>query len=75
MFLIIRARNWRDSRPSRACCCKRVADPVELSLIVPGLISIGAPRDGGCLGPAEAAERLDDALLVRLIRIRPPCLG
>ena len=40
------------------------ADPVELSLIVPGLISVGAPRDFGCLRAAEAAERLDDALLV-----------
>src|SRR5207244_6149013 len=50
--------------PAGRAAVKRVADPDELSLIVPGLISVGAPRDGGCLGAAEAAERLDDALLI-----------
>ena len=48
--------------PAGRGAVQRVADPVELSLVVPGFISVGAPRDGGCLGAAEAAERLDDAL-------------
>ena len=36
----------------------------ELSLIVSGLISVGALGDGGRLRAAEAAECLDDPLLV-----------
>lgn len=51
-------------RPSRACRCKAVADAVEVSVDLFGLLSEAALDDGGCLGAAEAAECLDDALLV-----------
>ena len=50
--------------PAGRGAVQRVADPAELSLVIPGLIGVGAPRDVGRLGAAEAAERLDDALLV-----------
>lgn len=65
MFLIIRACICRDSsaQPDGATV-KRVADAVELSLVIFGLVSADALDDGGGLGAAEAAECLDDALLV-----------
>lgn len=43
---------------------QRVADAVELSLAIFGVPSEDALDDGGCLVAAEAAECLDDALLV-----------
>ena len=50
--------------PARRGAVERVADAVELGLVVSGLISVDALDEGGRLGAAEAAERLDDALLV-----------
>jgi hypothetical protein len=51
-------------RPARCRAVQRVADTVELSLVIFGLLSEDALDDRGRLGAAEAAERLDDALLV-----------
>src|SRR5215468_5938209 len=50
--------------PARRGAVERVADAVELGLVVSGLISVDALDDAGRLGAAEAAERLDDELLV-----------
>jgi len=63
--------------PARRAAVQRVADAEELSLTVSGLISVGALGDGGRLRAAEAAECLDDPLLVPvapvvLARITPP---
>src|SRR6185437_8570771 len=53
--------------PARRGAVKRVADAGELSLEIPGVRGVTVPAvgadaldDGGRLGPADAAERLDD---------------
>src|SRR5450432_4002585 len=47
--------------PARRGAVERVADAVELSLEILGVLGVDALDDGGRFGAAEAAECLDDA--------------
>jgi len=50
--------------PAGLAAIQRVADAFELSVGLFGVLSEAALDGGGCLVAADAAERLDDALLV-----------
>ena len=50
--------------PAGLAAIQREADAFELSVGLFGVVSKAALDGGGCLVAADAAERLDDALLV-----------
>src|ERR1700689_5370404 len=47
--------------PARRGAVERVADAVELSLEILGVLGVDTLDDGGRFGAADAAKRLDDA--------------